>query len=357
MGASLSHRERALLAFERKESERTPFAMICSGINSPARELFEEELARRRGMSLRELLEPLLDVEGVEPPLKAKLGKGFDVWGVHRSPQGNEAGGVYEEIDFHPLADCESPDDLKRHAWPVPGLFDYEALRELVAAKRKDGNRCLIAHGGNIFETAWYLRGFERMLTDLALNPEFACALLDKVCDFYVEKAARVFGAAKGEIDLAFTADDIGCQKGLLLSLEMWEEFIKPRHARLNARLHELGAKVVYHSDGGVMEAVPGLIECGIDALQALQFDAAGMDPVKLKELYGAKLCFVGGVSVQRTLPFGTPEEVEAEVLSHGRTLGAGGGYVLGPSHAIQAGTPPENILAFFDAAARCRAS
>ena len=100
------------------------------------------------------------------------------------------------------------------------------------------------------------------------------------------------------------------------------------------------------------MEAVPGLIDMGIDILQALQFDAKGMDPSALKEDYGDVLCFEGGVSVQHTLPFGTPQDVRAEVEHLIRVLGKSGGYILGPSHAIQAGTPPENIVAMFDTAA-----
>jgi uroporphyrinogen decarboxylase len=101
------------------------------------------------------------------------------------------------------------------------------------------------------------------------------------------------------------------------------------------------------------MEAVPGLIDMGIDVLQALQFDADGMDPVELKGKYGDRLCFEGGVSVQKTLPFGSPEDVRTEVSRLSRVLGKGGGYILGPSHVIQAGTPPENIAALFDEAAR----
>jgi uroporphyrinogen decarboxylase len=132
----------------------------------------------------------------------------------------------------------------------------------------------------------------------------------------------------------------------------MWEEHLKPHHERLNRIIHEHGARVIYHSDGAVAEAVPGLLDMGIDVLQALQFDAAGMDPADLKTRFGDRLCFQGGVSVQRTLPFGTPEEVVAEVRNLTDVLGRGGGYILGPSHAIQAGTPPENIVALFDTAA-----
>jgi uroporphyrinogen decarboxylase len=159
--------------------------------------------------------------------------------------------------------------------------------------------------------------------------------------------------AGRGEIDLVFTADDIGGQQGLLMSLPMWEEFLKPYHTELNAVIHEFGAKVMYHSDGSVTDAVPGLIEMGIDCLQACQFDAANMDPVFLKEAYGDRLCFEGGISVQRTLPFGTVEEVVAEVEERIQVLAKRGGYICGPSHSIQVGTPPENIVALFDTALR----
>jgi uroporphyrinogen decarboxylase len=204
---------------------------------------------------------------------------------------------------------------------------------------------------GNIFETTWYMRGFERALMDFSLNPELLHAILERVTDYYLGYFRKVLEAGRGQIDLVFTADDIGGQNGLLLSLPMWKEFIQPCHARLNRLIHEFGAGVIYHTDGSVMKAVPGLIEMGIDVLQALQFSARGMDPLELKTKYGDRLCFEGGVSVQTTLPFGTPEDVHREVESLISILGKGGGYILGPSHAIQAGTPPENILALFDTA------
>ena len=149
-----------------------------------------------------------------------------------------------------------------------------------------------------------------------------------EITNFHVAHFRKILSAAKGGIDLAFTADDVGSQKGLLMSLEMWEESIKPCHARLNKVIHEFGVKVIYHTDGSVMEAVPGLIDMGIDVLQALQFSAGSMD---LKRKYGDRLCFEGGVSVQTTLPFGNPEDVRREVFT---VLGRNGGYVLGPSHA-----------------------
>jgi uroporphyrinogen decarboxylase len=152
-------------------------------------------------------------------------------------------------------------------------------------------------------------------------------------------------------VDLAFTADDIGGQQGLLMSLKSWEQFLKPFHQRLNQTIHEFGVKVIYHSDGAVAKAVPGLMSMGIDVLQALQFSAKGMDAQDLKDRYGDRLCFEGGVSVQTTLPLGSVEEVRRETYELMRILGKDGGYILGPSHAIQAGTPPENIYAMFETA------
>jgi uroporphyrinogen decarboxylase len=260
-------------------------------------------------------------------------------------------GGSYDEIDHHPLAAADL-DDLQHHRWPQPHWFDYGVINEQIDRINADGGPyAIMALNCNIFETSWYMRGFEQAFMDLALRNETFGLIMRKVADFYHEHARRTFEAAPGRIDLIFTADDIGQQGGLLMGLDMWEEHIKPHHVRINRLIHDYGARVIYHTDGAIMDAVPGLIDMGIDVLQALQFDAAGMDARVLKETYGDQLCFEGGVSVQKTLPFGTPESVRAETERLMRIMGRNGGYILGPSHVIQAGTPVENILAMFDAA------
>jgi uroporphyrinogen decarboxylase len=176
-------------------------------------------------------------------------------------------------------------------------------------------------------------------------------AIMGRVTDFYAAFFSRILEAAPGEIDLVFTADDIGDQRGLLMPMERWERLLKPYHRRLNDVIHGHGAKVIYHTDGSIMDAVAGLADAGIDVLQALQFSADNMDPSRLKAAHGGRLCFEGGVSVQTTLPFGTAEDVRREVRERISVLGKDGGYILGPSHWIQAGTPPENIAAMFDTA------
>ena len=353
MKPSLSHRERVRLALDHRPTDRVPIALICAGINKPVREAADALLRRTRGVSLDAYLAPLIDVREVAPPyVGPPLADGADIWGVRRRPVSYGAG-EYMEIDRYPLAEARTLDDLRHHAWPRPEWFDYSVLPGRIAALQADGEFATIVYNGNPFETSWYMRGLERMMTDLALDADFARELLARVTDFHVEFFRQVLAAGRGRIDLIFTADDIGGQEGLLMSLDMWERFLKPCHVRLNQAIHEFGAKAVYHSDGAIMEAVGGLIDMGIDVLQALQFDARRMDPAILKALHGRRLCFAGGVSVQKTLPFGTSEDVRREVRRLISVLGAGGGYILGPSHAIQAGTPPENVLALFDEAAR----
>jgi uroporphyrinogen decarboxylase len=347
----LTSRERVRLALNHQETDRIPIAMVCSGINPPVDAAFDALLRRKKGIDLNTYLDDILDIRYVQPEyIGPPLPAGVDMWGVHRKEQ-SFGSGAYKEIDVYPLAGVKTPADLEKHPWPSPDWFDYNSLEASINQANQGEERCLMIHNANIFETAWYMRGFEQSFIDFADSPNLVHALLGRVTDFYIAYFRRLLTAAKGRVDLAFTADDIGGQDGLLLSLKMWESTIKPYHRRLNDAIHDFGVKVIYHTDGAVMKAVPGLIEMGIDVLQALQFSAKGMSPLELKQCYGDRLCFEGGVSVQTTLPFGTPAEVQAEVEMLIDTLGRNGGYILGPSHWIQAGTPAENIYAMFESA------
>jgi uroporphyrinogen decarboxylase len=347
----LTGRERVLLALQHRTTDRVPIGMVCAGINAPALNALEEWLARTRGVGVEEYLTPLVDIVEVAPAYKGPaLAAGADIWGVTRRDI-SYGSGSYNEIIRYPLAGDITPRALAEHTWPQVSWFDYDRLPAAAAAARAHGDPCLMVTNGNIFETAWYMRGFEQMLMDVMTDPELVHALLSRVTNFYVEHFSRILEAAPG-IELVFTADDIGDQRGLLMPLDRWQALLRPYHRRLNDAIHERGARVIYHTDGSVMDAVEGLVGMGIDVLQALQFSADNMDPAELKDRFGDRLCFEGGVSVQTTLPFGTAEDVRREVQERIRVLGRDGGYILGPSHWIQAGTPPENIAALFDTAA-----
>jgi uroporphyrinogen decarboxylase len=345
---SLTPRERVSLALQHRTTDRIPIGMVCAGINPPARRALEEWLGRERKLTVEEYLAPAVDIVEVAPRyVGPALPPDTDIWGVRRRPV-SYGSGSYDEIAHYPLAGETS---LASHRWPDPDWFDYGSLRERVAAARAKADSCLMVTNGNIFETSWYMRGLEQMLMDVMTDEEYVHDLMGRVTDFYVAFFSRILEEVPGEVDLVFTADDIGDQRGLLMPYDRWERMLKPYHRRLNDAIHERGAKVIYHTDGSIMDAAGGLVEMGIDVLQALQFSADNMDPVRLKDGYGRQLCFEGGVSVQTTLPFGTPEQVRAEVRERVDVLGREGGYILGPSHWIQAGTPPENIVAMFDTA------
>lgn len=347
----MTGRERVRKALDRETTDRIPIAMVCSGINEPARTELDTYLRKTKDVSLADFLHQTIDIASVGPDyVGPKRGEREDVWGVVRKPV-SHALGSYDEIDYYPLAKAETVADLNNHRWPSPDWFDYSVIPGKIERLLRERERAVMVANGNIFESSWYMRGFEQFFMDLMLNPDVAHEITRRVKEYYIEFFRRILTAAEGEIDLVFTADDLGGQQGLLMSRDMWEEFIKPHHAELNQLIHSFNAKVIYHSDGAVMDVVDGLVDMGIDVLQALQFDAENMDPKALKDGFGDRLCFEGGVSVQHTLPHLTPADVEAEVKHLIQTLGAGGGYVLGPSHAVQSGTPPENIAAMFETA------
>ena len=359
----LSPRERVRLALDHQVTDRVPMTLAYAGIERAAR----EDLARYVELSgaddVYAHFDRYVDIALVGPDfrrwdpdyrgtdlLQSEI-EFQDIWGCHWLLLSPERGSPWE-IRRQPLAAMTDIAEIERHPWPRPEWWDWDRIGERIAQARDRKDYALMMHSGNLFERTWWMRGFERCLYDLVEAPEIFHAIMQRVTGFYIEAGRRMLELADGAIDLAFTADDIAGQEGLLISPAMWEEHIKPYHARLNRVIHKHGVKVVYHSDGNVMDAVPGLIEMGVDVLQALQFSATGMDPVLLKAEYGDRLCFQGGISVQTTLPFGTVEDVRREVRDRIHVLGRNGGYILSPSHTIMPGTPPQNVVAMLETAA-----
>jgi uroporphyrinogen decarboxylase len=349
----MTARERVLTALAHKETDRVPFA-LGMGFNPPVVAEISKFKGHKSISETQNYLEAFSDIIWVRPAYIGPKHRGFtdingvqtDHFGVQRAPVHYAAcdGAFYNEICAYPLGNIETMDELHAYEFPKPEWFDYRSLFLRIKKANRQGEKAIMLPNGNIFESAWYMRGFETMLMDFYENPELAYALMEKITDFFIGFFTAALETAKGKIDIVFTADDIGGQEGLLMSLPMWERMIKPHHRRMNAVLHNYGVKVLYHTDGAVMDAVPGLIDMGIDVLEALQFDAKGMCPETLKNTYGDRLSFHGGISVQHTLPYGTPDDVSREIERLVRVLGKDGGYILAPSHAVQAGTPMENV-------------
>jgi uroporphyrinogen decarboxylase len=187
---------------------------------------------------------------------------------------------------------------------------------------------------------------------DPLIEPEFTHHLLERMCDFIYRYHRRMFEACEGLMDLAEVADDYGMQTGPMISLGTFRTFYKPHVQRFIDLAHEFGMKVFHHDDGAIRAFLPDLVEMGMNVLNPIQWRCPGMEAEGLKRDFGRALTFHGGVDNQQTLPFGSVEDVRAEVRQLIDTLACDKtGYILAPCHNIQAVTPVENIVAMYDEA------
>lgn len=231
------------------------------------------------------------------------------------------------------LADLRLPD-------PLDPRF-YTMLRS-GAVENIDGFR-VFSIGFSLYERAWTLRGMENLMMDFRVNPEFAHALLDAIADFNV---AAVREAVKYDIDAVYFGDDWGQQRGLQMGYPMWREFILPRLQRMYGAVREAGKVVMIHSCGDVDELFDDLIAAGLNCFNPFQPEV--MDVEALMRQYHGRLAFHGGLSTQRTLPYGTPDDVRRETRRL-LELGRDGGYIFAPAHAVEGDVPLENMLAFVE--------
>ncbi|MCX6625789.1 MAG: hypothetical protein NTY38_32940 [Acidobacteria bacterium] len=362
MHHELTARERVLLALDHQETDRVPVDILATA------EAWGR-LQAHFGTGDREAIQRLLGID-VRHPRQPYIGQAarrfddgswLDAWGVRRRLV-EHGGGAYEEIAEHPLAAVRELSELDAHPWPRSEWWDAEGLAAEIA-RLDEGEPYAVAleefgDPGGMFEIAWYLRGMEQSLVDMVERPELPFEIMRRVTDFYLGMQERVMSAVpEGRIDLIWTSDDIAHQRGKMMSLKTWRDLVAPHHERLNRRVHELGARVMYHSCGAVRPFIPDLVELGVDVLDGLQFSAAGMDPAEIKSTFGGRLEFHGGMDVQSTLPFGSREEVRRVANERIAVLGAGGGYILSPTHNIQVDTPPENVVAMYEAAGSCSLS
>lgn len=204
----------------------------------------------------------------------------------------------------------------------------------------------MVSIGFTLFERAWSLTGMENLMMYLMVEPDFVHDMLDRITEYNIKV---IENAASLGIDCVHFGDDWGAQNGLLIGADMWREFIKPRFARTCAAAHAHGLPVSLHSCGKVDELFPDMIACGVDVFDPFQPET--MDVYALREQYRNQLAFWGGLSVQQTLPYGTPEQVRNQTRRLLTEMAPGGGYILAPSHSLTGDIPIDNILAFLDVA------
>jgi uroporphyrinogen decarboxylase len=280
-----------------------------------------------------------------------------DGWGVSYRKIDNPSGAHYEFANQ--VLDQATIADLADYPWPDPHNPELvDGLEEKARNLYECTDFALVGKFSNsIFEQAFFMRGFEQLLVDLAMDPEFAGALMDKLTDIAIASIEVGLKACGQYIQaLRLAGDDMGHQSGTLVSPKMFRRLIRPRFERLyrSARTmlddYNPAIKIMAHTDGDVYPIIPDYIEMGLDVLNPVQPYVAEMEHDKLKREFGDRLSFHAGIDIQNVLPFGSPEEVRQEAIKTIRALGPGGGYILAPTHYVQPDVPPENIIALRDA-------
>jgi uroporphyrinogen decarboxylase len=371
----MNSRERLLAALSHQEPDRVPIDLgsIVTGITVSANESLKsalgwpgddpvvdrvqqlarpsEELLQRLEVDTRYLYtRSARDWHDIELPDQVYE----DQFGIRRKAAFDAAGRLlYYDFVGHPLADAESVSDLAKHRWPDPhDPARYEGVEEEARAMFEGTGYGIIVNViGSIFELAWYLRGFEGFFEDLILRPALAGALLDAVLEYQLAQFDELLRRAGRYVSVVLTGTDLGTQRGPLISPARYHELVWPRYRRLWQFIRgKTAAKIFYHSCGGIFPLIPFLIDGGVDAIHPVQPMAAGMgDRQRLKREYGRAIAFWGGFDQQQVLPFAKPEQVREEARRLLDDFMPGGGFVFAAGHNIQAGVPPENVLALFE--------
>jgi len=373
----MTSRERVLASLHHQEPDRVPFDLGSTLVTGITRIPYESLLsyfgAERSKIEICDIIQQLVVVdEDILQKLKVDT-RGFllkdfsswqlqtredkqysyftDAWGIiWRMPK---KGGYYYDMCYHPLKNA-STEDIRNYAWPDP--FDHtriEGLREKIEEKKREYPIILGSAGMSVglLQTATWLLGFERCYSDLAGDPAFTSRLLDKIVELDMKFWEMFISEIGDNIDVILYADDFGIQDGLLMSMDMFRKYFKPRYKKIFSFIKaRCSAQIFFHSCGSIYALIPDLIEIGVDILNPVQVNAANMDTKKLKRKFGGAISFWGGgIDTQRILPFGTPQEVKDEVRRRIDDLAPGGGFIFNTVHNIQPGVSPQNIMAMWE--------
>ena len=319
------------------------------------------------GMPDPQALPGLFSYYGVKDIHELKMAVGDDFYAVEVPYESETAHAIYAAFDWYKNGEV----DAMNRTLTAPGCFhDAEDMEDLVfdwpdPAAYIDAAECrrrveMAPEGKTVLGILWSAHfqdtcaafGMETALMNMIAAPELYEAVNKKVLEFYL-KANRIFyEATRGKLHAVLIGNDMGSQRGLMISPELVRRFVIPGCRRLAEQAHSYGLKVIYHSCGAISDIIPDLIDAGVDIIHPIQALAAGMEPEGLKEKFGDRVSFCGGVDTQELLVHGTPEDVRKKVEELKRLFPTG--LILSPSHeAILPDVPPENIGALFDAVRR----
>ena len=344
----MTSRERVLSALDRTGYDRIP---VKTGGTPEVNQILMDHF----GLTNQEQLLRVLgdDFRYVNPIYRGPELRTFDdgsvegYWGERYKNEAYE-GGAYLEASYLPYAGIEELKDLDLSHFPSADMFDYSTIEQQCEAI---GGRYAICFGTagdmDFINCIARCRGMEQVLMDLATGNEVFLAIMDARFGFYYQMHERALQMADGMIDIVHVGDDLGTQRGPMIGMQTFDKLFVPKYEKYFDMAHRYGAKTMMHMCGCIEAFLPRLIEIGLDIQDVVQPTTDAMEIANLQAKYGDKLNFCGTMCVQSTLPFGTKEEVEKEVQRR-IELFPKGGLFLGPTHAIQVGTPLENILTMY---------
>ena len=261
-------------------------------------------------------------------------------------------GGKYLEASYLPFANIYSVNDLDRSHFPTAGLFDYSTIKQQCQKIADQGFAICFGTAGDMdfINSIARARGTEQVLIDLITDDPVYLEIMEARFRFYFDMHERVLQSAEGLVDFTHIGEDLGTQNSQVIDFEIFDNHFAPKFKKYFEMVHSYGARTMMHMCGCVRAFLPRLIELGLDIYDVVQPTNPEMDIDVLKTDFGDGITFCGSVCVQSTLAFGSVDDVVNEVERRKR-LFPEGGLFLGPSHAIQVGTPIENIIALYKTA------
>src|ERR1039458_8271263 len=367
----LTPRERVLCALNHEEPDRVPIFIGTSGATTLLSAAYDRLKVHLGIQHKSRLMSRAMQYAQLDEEVMIRLGSDgrpllprpapsakrrevsdhefVDEWGVSWRMRPGVA--YYEVVDC-PLRNA-TVSSLDSYTWPElahPNRF--QGLAEEARHLHEDTPYAVVALSGvSPHETIYIMRGLDTWLVDLIADPEFAHALMRKVTNLMMEGVSRQLEEVGAYIDVLIIGDDLGTDSSLMISPQVYRRMIKPYHAELLAVIKQrTKAKVFFHSDGNIYPLIGDLIEIGVDLLNPVQVKDGDMgDTARLKRQFGKNISFCGAIDSQTVLPYGTPDEVRAEVRNRINDLARGGGYIVASVHCIQPDVPPANVLPMCD--------
>ncbi len=347
----LSSKERVLTTLARQEPDRVPIGYSANpGIDARLKAHYGLKADDWSG-----LVDVLgVDFRGVGAPYTGKrlhpepsVDRHVDpLWGWVTKLVEHESGNYWDYCDF-PLIEA---DEETIANWPMPSADDFDYSHMAEHCKANEEYAVFVGGAGLacIINTAGFLRGMEQVFVDLALDEEAGLLLIDRMLEVQLETTRRQLEAAKGGVDFMWIGEDLGTQRGPLISMETFQRHIKPRHKPFFDLAKEYNLPVMMHTCGSSSWAYDEYISMGLTCADTLQPEAAEMSPAYLKGRFGDRLAFHGCISTAGPVAYGTVEDTIKNCKETLEVMMPGGGYCFSPTHCLQDNSPTENVVAMY---------